>query len=236
MPFFVNAQIAASRPVAGTASTANGTSYAMTAFTPSANSLLVVFVFASGTVASAPTMTGGSLTWTREAILSSANTLAIFWAKVGANPVSTTITFDCTGDAATGADMSVIQFTGYDAIAANPIGQTKITTVGTVSTNANITFPAALNTSNGYGISWVGTFSTAPNSTPPTGWTEADDIAYATPSSSMATAYRAGGESTAGPFTFTNASTSWLAFGAEVKVASGTPVSPTTKFNLITKK
>lgn len=216
-----------SRPVAGLASTSNLSSYAMTAFTPSANSLLVVLVAAAGTVAATPTMTGGSLSWTREAISinigSSGGEQVIFWAKVGGSPVSTAPTFDCTGDAATGCLMSVVEFTGYDANAANPIQQTKMPTALTTSTNPNITFGSALNTLNGYVAGWVGGFNTAPQSTAPSGWTEADDLAISSPNANVASAYRAGGESTAGPFAFTSASTTWMTWGAEIKVDPGTP-------------
>src|SRR5207253_11368922 len=93
--------------------------------------------------------------------------------------------------------------------------------------NANLTFASALNTFNGYAIAWNGALA-ANSSTPPTNWTEADDIAYATPSDSMSTAYRAGSESTAGAFTFTNASTSWFAFGIEIAVAHTTTNSTQT--------
>ena len=219
--------IAASRPVAGLSVTTNLSSYAMTAFTPTANSLLVVFVSAVGTVAAAPTMTGGSLTWTRElhltSISGSVTTQAIFWAKVGGSPVSTAPTFDCTGDAATGCSMTCIQFTGYDSNAANPIQQTKISAVLTNGTNGTITFDAALNTLNGYAIALVGAFTTAGNVTPPASWTEADDGGVGSPGQSLCTAYRAGGETTAGPFTFTHASTTWLTFGCEVKVENTIP-------------
>lgn len=218
--------IAASRPVSGLASTSNLSSYAMTAFTPSANCLLVVLVGAQGTVQATPTMTGGSLTWTREAIANniggSGASQVIFWAKVGGSPVSTAPTFDCTGDAGTGCFMTVIEFTGYDVNAANPIQQTKMPTAATTSTDANITFASALNTLNGYAIAWGGGLA-AGSSAAPSGWTEADDMGFASPTSNMSTAYRAGGESTAGAFTFTNASTTWLAWGVEVKVDPGTP-------------
>lgn len=213
--------IAIATTTAGLASTSNVTSYPMgAAYTPLANSLQVAFVIASATVAGSPTMTGGSLTWTRRTITQNniggiAADWVIFTAPVGASPASTTPTFDCTGDAATGCVISVVQFTGYDTTLSNPLRQSYIDGGATTSTNASCTFPLALIGNNGYFIGWSGTL-TAPAATPPTNWTEVDDIAYATPSCNLETAYRAGGETTAGPFTFTSASTSWYSMGVEV--------------------
>jgi hypothetical protein len=229
-PLITSAQIAVTMPVAGSANTANTTSYSMTAFTPAAQSLLVVFVFATGTVqnsATSPSMVGGSLTWTREAIsvIGATNELVIFWARVGASPVSTTISYDCTGDGSTGVVMNVFQFTGYDQITKNPIRQSKLNTTTTTSTNATLTFNTALATGNGYALGWYGllgaSVSTPPSS--PSAWTEGDDIAFTTPATNGATAYLAGGATTTGPFTFTSASTTWQAMGVEVYVRGAGP-------------
>ena len=214
-PCYCFSAIGVTSPVAGLASTANTTSYAMTAFTPTAESLLVVFVSGSNTVVT-PTMTGGSLTWVLiDLSIISGTEIAMFYARVGNSPVTTTITYDCTGDAATGVTMSVFQFTGYDALTVNPIKQYRISTSTTTSANASVTFPSALNTSNGYAIFWRST-GTSPASTAPTGWTETDDISFITPSINASAAYRADGETTTGPFDFTNASTTWVVMGVEV--------------------
>lgn len=216
-------QITASDPIAGLASTSQANSYSMSAFTPTAQSLLVVFVYATGTTIADPTMTGGGLDWTLEAAQTvGANKLAIFWARVGASPISTTISFSCTGDNATGCVMSVIQFLGYDQLVKNPIKQFKQSTSTTTSTNANITFDAALSTSNGYAIGFYGTLGNN-SSTAPGGWTEADDIAYTSPATNQGVAYRAGGLTTAGAFTWTNNSTAWQVQGVEVYVAGAGP-------------
>lgn len=223
LPQILFAQITASDPVAGLASTSQAASYSMTAFTPTAQSLLVVMVFATGTVVADPTMTGGGLTWNLESAQTvGANKLAIFWARVGASPVSTTISFSCSGDNATGCVMSVIQFLGYDQIVKNPIRQFRQSTSTTTSTNANITFPSALVTTNGYAAAFYGGLG-ANSSTQPTGWTEADDIAYTTPNTNQGVAYRAGGLTTAGAFAWTNASTTWQVQGVEVYVSGAGP-------------
>ncbi len=218
--------IAVSRPIAGSFDTANASSYSMSAFTPSANSLLVVFVAVSTSALAAPTMTGGSLTWVRQVVSTGIDSLYLFYAIVGGSPVSTTITFDCTGDAGTGCIMMMAQYTGHDTT--TPIRQTK-NAGPTSSTNATVTFDSALLTANGYFIGWGGQLSSATNSVPPGGWTEGDDSIYSTPSRNGASAYRAGGETTAGPFTFTNSSTNWAALGVEVNVDSGGGGAPTVR-------
>jgi hypothetical protein len=209
------AALAITKPTVGIASTSNASSYALGAFTPTANSLLVVFVFATGTVATG-TMSGGGLTWnkiTSGTYDAGADTMYAFYAKVGASPASTTITFDCTGDNATGTVLTCIQVTGYDSLTANPIKQSKVASGST--TNATASFSSALNTNNGYFIGWGGQLG-ANSSTPPTNWTETDDLAYTSPAANGTGAYKAGGLSTTGPWTFTNATTNWGWIGVEI--------------------
>lgn len=206
--------IGVTSPVAGLASTTGASNYALSAFTPAANSLLVLSVVATSATATPGVVTGGSLTWlsAATAVTISGNTFYLFYAQVGASPVSTTINFNCSPDSASGCAMSVCQFTGYDS--SSPIRQTKMPVGITTSTNANGTFTSALLVSNGYMIGWTGGL-TANSSTPPASWTEADDIAYATPSRNLATAFRAGNEP-GSTYTFTNASTNWVWFGIEI--------------------
>ena len=186
----LEAQVAISEPTVEIASTSNATSYAMGAFTPSANSVLVVMVFASGTVA-AGSMTGGSLTWQKlgTQLYNTTDTAYLFWAAVGASPASTTITFSCTGDAATGAMLHVFQFTGVDTI--NPIRQWRVA-AGTAA-NPAWTLMMPMLTGSGYGAGF-GVNRSAPASTAPTSWTETADTGYSTPASGGTAAYRATGE------------------------------------------
>lgn len=225
--------IAITKPIAGVASTSNTNSYPMTAFTPTANSLLVVLVATTGTALTNPTMSGGGLTWVLEGqSVIGGNGYYIFTAQVGGSPASTNPTFSCTGDNATGAILTCLQFTGHEA--SDPVVQVKMPTAATTSTNANITFAAALGLNNGYAIAWAGTLG-ANVSTPPSGWTEADDINYSTPSQNMASAYRAGGTNANGPYTFTNASTSWVAMGIEIRVENALTTQTVTGKSRITK-
>lgn len=208
-----------STPVAGLASTNNAATYSMTAFTPTANSLLVLFVAATGTVAAAPTVSnsGVALTWTREIRFESGGHLyCIFWARVGANPGSITVTFSCAGDNGTGARLSIHEITGYDRNRANPIRQANIVLNNTASTTPSITFDNALDNRNGYIVGWSGLVNTTASS-PPSGFTESDDIAHGAPNAKLSTARRNGGLSTAGPISFTNtASVASVAMGAEI--------------------
>lgn len=220
--------IGVTEAVAEVASTANATSYAMGAFTPAADSTLVVMVAGIATVAAAPTMTGGSLTWTLEvadlAVGGSVDSQYMFWANTGASPGSTTITFDCTGDAATGCFMTCHQFTGSDVNAASPIRQTVVSNSGGVAVaDPSATFASALLTGNGYCAMSVcarNPFVAAP----PSGWTEDADTGIATPDRGMTSAFRAGGE-TGTVITFTATSVVWAMMAAEVKEA-GAVVAP----------
>lgn len=187
-------------PVAELTSSTDASSYAMTAFTPSANAVLVVFVHAAGTV-SAGSMTGGGLTWTKETSVlnNTTDTNYLFWAKTGSSPSSTTVTFDCTGDAATGVIMAAFQATGADIVTSNPIKQYQTNAV--TAANPTVTMTSALTTTNGY----VGFFAgprNPPTSTPPTSWTETLDTGHTSPAQGAAGAYRNGGE-TGSTVTFT---------------------------------
>lgn len=213
--------IGCSEPVAELASTSNATSYALGAFTPSANATLVVLVFATGTAASG-SMSGGGLTWTKKTdfAYNTNDRCYVFWANTGASPGSTTITFDCTGDAATGCVMMVFQFTGSDVNRADPIRQFK-TGTGTAA-NPSVTFDSAMDTLNGY-CAGFGIPRNPPTSTAPGSWTEIADTGYGTPTSGATGAYRAGGES-GSTVTFTSASGNWGMVAVEVYVDPGTAI------------
>ena len=97
--------IAVSVPSVATFTTTNAFSYAFTAYTPTANSLQVIIAFASATVATGTCSdSGNGYTWTLRASVANGpgSTLYIFTAQAGGSPSSSTITFDCTGDQASG--------------------------------------------------------------------------------------------------------------------------------------
>jgi hypothetical protein len=214
--------ITGSEAVAELASSTNATSYALEAFTPAAEAVLVVLVFATGTVA-AGTMSGGSLTWTRAtsvAYNSGVDTAYVFWATTGASPGSTTITFHCTGDTATGCVLMAFQFTHADVSTPTPIRQVK---TGTGSgANPAVTFDSALLPANGY-CAGFGIPRNPPASTTPFEWTEVADTGYSTPTAGATGAFRVRHESGA-TITFTSASGAWGMVAVEVWGAGQGPI------------
>lgn len=213
-----NTQVTVTRPVAGVNSNTNANTYSFASFTPTAASILVVFVVAAGTTQLNPTITntGTTLTWT----LSSASIVSgagyyIFWTRVPATVSASVITFNCATVQPTGANMSIHSFANTNRFSSDPLVQTKVSTAATTSSNANITFDKALKPRSGYVIGWAGLFTGSNNSTPPGGFTESDDLGR-TEGRNFTTARQSGGLSSAGPFTFTNASTTWVVMGVEV--------------------
>lgn len=201
------------RPIAPTAVTTNVTSYSTASSTPSANVLLVVIVFATATVAEG-SMTGFGLNWYKlTSNVISGSTLYVFWAKTGASPATDVITFDCTGDAATGCFIVSHEVSGNDQFARMPFRQF-VFNANAASTNANGTFASALNTNNGYIAAFAGSLGSGV-STAPTGWTQSSDGAIVNPTANFFSARRSTGE-TGSTITFTNPSTGWLFVGVEI--------------------
>lgn len=216
--------IGVSEPVAQVASTSNTTSYSLVAFTPSANAILTVFVFASDTTAVA-TMTGGGFSWTLETsvLYNTVNTAYLFWAKTGSSPGSTTVTFDCTGDTASGAIIAISEWTGADVSTPNPIKQFK--TAATTAANPTATFDANMTTTNGYAGGVGLPLSGANVCAQPTLWTEIADTGYGTPTAAACVAHRALGE-TGATVTFTASSAAYGIIIAEVYESGAGPGGP----------
>lgn len=178
----------------GGASSTDTTSYAGLTATPAAGDLLLCFVVASDTVA-AGTMTG---TWTWTLLKSftfngGADTVYVFYAFAD-SATSTTPTFDCTGDTATGAIVYWLRVTGSYGQKVPVIRQFKTATGN--GANPSVTLDYAPLTENGcvgiYGKKTVnGTGSS------PTSWTTAFSLAYSTPNTRQVVSYRASGETSA---------------------------------------
>ena len=206
------------------ASTSQATSYAGTAGTPAAGDLLIAFVLASDTTA-AGTMTG-SWTWTK--LLSftkngGLDTFYVFWA-IATAATSTTPTFDCTGDQATGCLIYCLRVTGDNPKIRPFIRQFKTNTGS--STNPSVTMNTAILTGNGVcGMVGNGTNSST-QFTAPTSWTENAENTYATPSNALEVASRASGE-TGSTITWTNSNTTaWGAVVLEIAVDGSVPSNP----------
>lgn len=218
----VSAQsIQITRPVAGVASSTNGNNYSIASFTPTPRSLLVLIVAASGTVLPDPVVntSGLVLDWILEDVsIVNGDGYYIFWAEVGTTSAPVTITFNCTGDNATGARLSVHEITGYDRNRENPFKQTFISSSATSSNSPTINFNEPLLPANGYILGWSGNANTVA-SNPPSNWIESDDVSHNAPNAKLSTARKEGGETTVGPFSFSNNnSISWIVFGIEIYV------------------
>lgn len=185
---------------AATNNTSNVTSYVSNSFTPAQGDLLVAFVVASGTVATGTmTASANGITFTKVTSAvknTSADTCYCFIANqlVGDAPASMTVTFNCTGDAATGAIISVARVSGMIVAGLTAVRQSaKIDNVagGTAPTT---TFAANALTTNPC-LQGVAT-TVATGSTPPTNFTERTDVTYATPTTGGGYSSRDSGHTT----------------------------------------
>ena len=162
-------------------STANGTSYTTDAFTPAADDLLVVIVGARTTVAAGGCSSSAGTTFTKVASrvhAGSAHTLYMFVGDAGASATSQTITFTCTGDAATAASIHVARVAGATAYGLSAVrqsagednqaaGGTPAPVFASACLTGNATIGAVHNASNPAGV------------TEPSGWTERADTGNA---------------------------------------------------------
>lgn len=215
--------IAISEPVAEYVSNADASSYTHgSSYTPTANSLQVIFVGATATVAASPTISGGS-GWTTAPTLQptkgtwngGANTIYCFVGLAGASPGSFTPVFDCTGDAATGCTMSFFEITGA-ATSSYVVQMAAINSV--IGANPTFTFGSALNTNNAYCAVICNTANPA-TITPPTSWTETVDSGHTSPTTGVWAGYRAGGE-TGTTITATKASSTHGGLAIEIAVSN----------------
>lgn len=170
-----------------TGSTANGTAYVSGAITPPAGSLLVVIAHATGSVAADTTCTGSAngITFTRVGTLIhtlAGSVSAVFVADqfVPASPVSMTVTFSCTSNAATGAFVAVSSVAGMFKTGAAAVKQLGLAADIASSQPWTATFATAPDTNNPI-IGFIGHGGGAAV-TPPTGFTEqAEPTDQATP-------------------------------------------------------
>lgn len=166
-----------------TADTSNVTSYPSGSFTPALNELLVVFVIAAATVAAGSMTDSQSLGFTKitsGVFNTGADTMYLFIANNLAAASAMTVTFDCTGDAATGAIILVAGVSGMSrkgSAAAKQSakqenqagGNTPSVVFGSLPTTGN---PILVALANGANPATV---------TPPSGYTEQADTGFATP-------------------------------------------------------
>ena len=166
-----------------TASTAGGTSYASGAFTPAADDLLVAFVFATSTVATGTMTDSQSLGFTKVTSAvkgGTAHTLYAFVANALAAASSMTVTFDCTGDPASGAIVQVARIAGMSKTGLTAILQSAKLENQSAGGTPTATFPASALTGNPT-LGAVGNGTNPATVTNPSGWTERADAGYSVP-------------------------------------------------------
>jgi len=213
--------LAITEPVAEINITTNAGSYAFGAFTPVANSVLVVMAFVTGTVAAGTCTSVPALTWTQQQVqlYNSVDTAYLYTAVVGGSPSSTVVTINVTGDNGTGCHAVIFQVTGAD-YSGTPVRQTAKAAAATA--NPVVTFGSALLTGNGYCAAF-GIPRSPPASTPPANWSEISDAGYSLPTAGGSGAYRVNGE-TGTTVTFTSAAGNYGILGCEINV--GPSVTP----------
>ena len=178
-----------------TASSSDTTSYASGAFTPTLGDLLVVFVDALGTNAATPTLSGSTgLTF---ALITSRlhngigvpDRVYMFVANATAAASSQTVTFDCTGDAATGAIIHVLAVSGLTRTGSSAVLQSR-TQAGSGSP-ATVIFNVATDTANPTVACLADDGSTVP--AVPSGWTRGGNNSISSPTAASAADYKASG-------------------------------------------
>jgi hypothetical protein len=171
-------------PRVGTASTTDGTSYASGNFTPAVNDLLVVFVVASDSVqATAALSNSAGLNFTqfkRATFNTSADSIYGFVSDgLVTSATSQTVTFT-TSDPATGTVIFVSSVAGMSRTGLSAILQSAQQDNGAASGTPAPAFSLPVFAGNP-ALGVIGNRSNPANMAPPTGWTEAADAGYATP-------------------------------------------------------
>jgi hypothetical protein len=213
--------IAFTQLAAMSTSTSNTNSYAGTAGTPAANDLLICGVLASDTVV-APTMTG---TWTWRLLTSftfnTVDSIHLFWAVATAGS-STTPTFDCAGDNATGALIYCVRVTGAEGQIQPYVRQIATNTGSTA--NPSVTFAKAVLAGNGVFSFAANNTNSSTQWTNPASWSTDVENTFNTPPHGLAFSGRSSGE-TGTVITWTNANTSvWGVIAVELYVSGSGPI------------
>lgn len=177
-----------------TPSTLNAATYASDAFTPAAGELLVVFVTASGTVAAGTMTDSQALGFTKinSALWgASTATLYLFVADALAAASSMTVTFNCTGDNATGSVILGAGVSGMTKLGALAVRQSA-KEENAADADRTVDFAIACLTENPTLVAMANGFNPAA-ATEPTGWTELADTGYGTPNTGAEYASRDAG-------------------------------------------
>lgn len=217
-----------------TASTSNVTSYASGSFTPGAGEVLVAFVYASGTAATGTMTDSQGLGFTKvtgESRGTSADALYAFVSNAAAAASAMTVTFDCTGDAATGALIFVAGVSSLTRTGISAVKQFE----GESNRNAGsgspeVVFASSVLTGNPT-LMFMADGDNPPAVTPPTGWTEpaGGDTGFASPAVGGEYNYRNSGFTGTTVTWASAAATNWGSIGLELDTSSAAQtVTPTT--------
>lgn len=194
-------------------STSNAETYDFGAVTPPANSLITVIAGATATVAGVISDTGGVLTWTERYADRAGPTYVIYTAPVGGSPVSITIRFSCTGDAATGCNAAAFVTTGYDVTA--PVAQVAASGAGGAGTTPTAVFGVSRKIANTT-LGAVGNATSPAGVTHPTNWTEIVDVGHSNPTAGQEAAFKDGGETNATVTWGGTSASGWRSFAIEI--------------------
>ncbi len=185
--------------------------YTTASFTPALNDLLVVFVYGRATDTDPATMTdtqGG--TYTQILAIDSgvtADTLYLFVRDSLTPNAAMTITFDCTGDSALGCIILVERVSGMTRVGSDAVLQTATEELQATGTTPNPAFAANADTNNPT-LGFVGNQVNPATMTPPTNWTELDDVGVVPPTLGGETVHRDSG--------FTGTMITWGSTSGEV--------------------
>lgn len=212
-----------------TTTSTNVESYTSAAFTPAAGDYLFVFVVATDTLVNGSMSDTQSLGWTLVGSVTSHTTNKVIVYKSNATTAATsmTVTWDCTGDAATGAGLMILRVAGSDGGVRQFATNTDVAAVvpNVVFSSNCLTTSAVLfctaNKSNPHGT------------TPPTGYIGKLGGQYNTPTTGMALAVKVSGETTDTVTAGAACATDWTTVGVEIfglgttgRSVSGVVVTP----------
>lgn len=169
------------------ASSSNLSAYTTTGFTPVVGDLLVVFVAKTASIIPGTCTDSQSGTYVQAHIVNKASgsdELQVF-VRTALVPAasSTTVTYDCTGDAATGCFIFVVRVSGMTRTGALAVRQFAGQSAQAGGTTPSAVFPAACLTGNPT-LGCVFNATSPAGMTPPTSWTElVVDVGFSQPTS-----------------------------------------------------
>lgn len=198
-----------------TGSASNTNTYQSGSFTPAAGDLLVVFVHGPGTVQNPSTMSssvGTTFTMVRRTTQAAANSMYCFVADGTSNATAQTVTWNCTGDNATGALIQVILVSGMELVGAQAVRQTQAQASQAAGGTPAPVFGSAALTGN-LCLGYVCNTSAPAGMTAPSTWANLNDSNSSTPTAGGSVCEKESGFTGT---TVTWGSTSATAFGSMI--------------------